>query len=189
MARSAIAWSRREGWRTVRAVLVLGLGLAATAPAQIAKQGDSELDRLTLEFPAVTPATAGQPLAESDSAIASEVASTWNHFRQSALGEWSAFVDPRNGRIGYVEGSGLPWVPGYGNSLRPEEIAAPRRSRPRCDRHRRPRPRPSSSRKGRLASSRASRSPSASPARRPAASTPRRPRVRRSRRRPASRRR
>ena len=114
------------GWRAVVSSGLLALGLVAAASAQVAKQGDSELDALTLEFPAVTPATAGEPFAESDFSIASELVSSWNHFRQTALGEWQAFVDPRNGKIGYVEGSGLPWVPGYGNSLRLDGIAAPR---------------------------------------------------------------
>ena len=55
----------------------------------------------------MTPATAGEPFAESDFSIASELVSSWSHFRQTALGEWQAFVDPRNGKIGYVEGSVL----------------------------------------------------------------------------------
>ena len=95
------------------------------ALGQVAKQGVSDVDRLTLEFPVRTPATAGEPLQAGDTRIAPAVDSAWNSFQQSAVGEWKAFVDPRSGRIGYVEGSGLPWIPGFGNRLGAEEVAAP----------------------------------------------------------------
>ena len=106
-------------------VLLFGQG-GNLAFGQVAKQATSELDRLTLEFPLSTPATAGEPLQPGDSRMAPAVDAAWEAFRQSALGEWQAFVDPRNGRIGYVEGAGFPWIPGYGNSLQLEEVAAPR---------------------------------------------------------------
>ena len=39
------------GWRAVVSSGLLALGLVAAAPAQVAKQGTSELDRLALALP------------------------------------------------------------------------------------------------------------------------------------------
>ena len=73
----------------------------------------------------MTAARAVELLAESDALVAERGRLGLERFRESALGEWVAFVDPRNGQVGFVEGAGLPWIPGFGNTLRPEEIGAP----------------------------------------------------------------
>ncbi|KAB2965654.1 MAG: PQQ-binding-like beta-propeller repeat protein, partial [Thermoanaerobaculia bacterium] len=45
--------------------------------------------------------------------------------RRDQGGSWQADLDPRNGRVGFVEGSGLPWIPGHGNALTLDRVAAP----------------------------------------------------------------
>ncbi|HSM14468.1 MAG TPA: hypothetical protein VLA66_10420, partial [Thermoanaerobaculia bacterium] len=49
----------------------------------------------------------------------------WDRFLAGAGGRWQADLDPRNGFVGFVEGSGLPWIPGYGNALTLDRVDAP----------------------------------------------------------------
>ena len=48
----------------------------------------------------------------------------WEAFRQARTGDWSADVDKRTGKVNYVEGAGIPWIPGRGNTLGAGELKA-----------------------------------------------------------------
>ncbi|HXT21619.1 MAG TPA: hypothetical protein VN923_12785, partial [Thermoanaerobaculia bacterium] len=45
-------------------------------------------------------------------------------FRAGVDGSWSADVDKRTGNVAYVEGAGIAWIPGRGNTLAAGEVKA-----------------------------------------------------------------
>ncbi|NMB99202.1 MAG: PepSY domain-containing protein, partial [Thermoanaerobaculaceae bacterium] len=50
------------------------------------------------------------------------VAEGWDQFLTFTGGQWQMLVDERTGLPALVEGSGEPWIPGAGNSLRAEAL-------------------------------------------------------------------
>ncbi|MFN7960287.1 MAG: hypothetical protein U0002_03370 [Thermoanaerobaculia bacterium] len=67
-------------------------------------------------------------LGNLESSLAPTVRDGWAAFRLVASGEWQAYVDRRTGRLEYAEGAGIPWIPGRGNSLTPQDLAPGLRS-------------------------------------------------------------
>jgi hypothetical protein len=105
--------------RFVPALLLL-VGLLAVLPgaatAQVAKEGRSSLDALAFASPRLNAAEVLESVDDVQGVLSPEVANNWANFR-GASGEWTAMVDTRNGRVEIVEGSGIPWIAGSGNSL------------------------------------------------------------------------
>ena len=115
------------GIRVVPTVLLM-IGLLAVAPvvasAQVMKETFDDLDALAFVDERLNPQHAAQPLEDIESALEPEVRNGWANFRAGARGEWKAHVDKRNGRVEIAEGAGIAWVPGRGNGLTRDDIAA-----------------------------------------------------------------
>ncbi|HXT20072.1 MAG TPA: hypothetical protein VN923_04930, partial [Thermoanaerobaculia bacterium] len=94
------------------AALCFASALSAMAPAEPAR---------TAPRPRVDGRLWVQPspiaLAARPEAMERNAAAAWSEFTQEAGGTWAAFVDGTSGLLEYAEGSGLPWLPGRGNSL------------------------------------------------------------------------
>ncbi|MGE0639300.1 MAG: hypothetical protein AB7G12_05840 [Thermoanaerobaculia bacterium] len=116
---------RHASHRCVAAALGLLLGVPAIAAGQVMKEPNSALDALVFPATRLQPPARIEPLVQVESAIAPAVAAEWSSFVAEVAGEWSAGVDPRTGTIGLVEGSGLPWIPGFGNRLSLGSVSAP----------------------------------------------------------------
>jgi len=104
--------------RTSIPMLLIGLtALSSTASAQVMKEPNDSLDSLVFISERLQANTVIEPLEDAQANLAPEVSNTWANFRISASGEWKALVDKRSGRLEIAEGSGIPWIPGPGNSL------------------------------------------------------------------------
>jgi hypothetical protein len=91
------------------------LALPIGASAQVASENKSELSALSFVDESLTAQPVLEAVDDIQSSLNISVASSWAKLRDS--GEWSASVDRRTGSIDFVEGSGIPWIPGSGNKL------------------------------------------------------------------------
>jgi hypothetical protein len=118
----------RGALRPVTPFLLAGLAFASVftsaATAQVARQPSSAMDSLSRIDPRLQAAESVEKIDNLESALAAEVSNGWATFRLTASGEWTGFVDKRTGRLESVEGSGIPWVPGRGNSLSAADFQA-----------------------------------------------------------------
>ncbi|HSM14792.1 MAG TPA: fibronectin type III domain-containing protein, partial [Thermoanaerobaculia bacterium] len=99
-----------------------GLVLAHQAGAQVMLTTESDLHAIASVDARLDHDHATATLDESRDAIRPETDLGFDEFVQRVGGTWVAQVDRRNGHLAYVEGSGIPWFPGAGNSLRPEDV-------------------------------------------------------------------
>ena len=101
-------------------VLLLLVGLTAVLPvgaaAQVAAENNSVLGSLSFMDESLMARPSVEMVDDIQGSIRSSVASSWAEFR-NLNGEWNASVDKRTGLVEFVEGSGLPWIPGHGNNL------------------------------------------------------------------------
>lgn len=106
----------------------LGGALLAGAPAHAAvvKQQHSDLDRLAVADERLQPPARNVAWADrAESSLDAGLLAARDRFLAAAGGTWQLDLDPRSGHVGFIEGSGLPWIPGYGNSLTLDRVAAP----------------------------------------------------------------
>ena len=61
-------------------------------------------------------------LSEARDAVTPEVVTALDAFVGRAGGSWDAHVDRRSGQFGSITGSGQPWIPGGGNTLRLDDV-------------------------------------------------------------------
>ena len=106
---------------TAGTVLVLAT-LATPVAAQVAKKGDGALDRLVRPSQRLAMAPDFAPLEEARDKVAPDALSALEVFAPASGASWVAHVDRRSGRVGVLTGSGMPWIPGDGNTLRDEDV-------------------------------------------------------------------
>ncbi|KAB2962978.1 MAG: hypothetical protein F9K18_09140, partial [Thermoanaerobaculia bacterium] len=106
-------------------LLALAIAGVTTLEGQVVPQRASELDRLEVAAERLEPPARNVPWSAHADTLAPALVAAWDRFRAAAGGSWQADLDPRNGRVGFVEGSGLPWIPGHGNALTLDRVAAP----------------------------------------------------------------
>ena len=117
---------RRSLWVCLAVVVLLA---SVAVPAQVVKKGQHTLDDLVmasgrLQVPqAVVPGDQlrAESLAAGDK-VMEGVFENWDGFLRDNGTTWEMMVDRRGGRVALVSGSGVPWVPGKGNSLRKADI-------------------------------------------------------------------
>ncbi|MES1244756.1 MAG: hypothetical protein ABUT39_24325, partial [Acidobacteriota bacterium] len=122
-----------HGVMTVAKALILGVALAALAlplGAQIVKQGDSSLDKLTFSKRELR---VSQTFADSG-AVREALAYKEDlaRFRAQFGGAWRFLVDRRTGRLNLVEGGAIPFIPGPANKLRWQDFGTDRCQSPSC---------------------------------------------------------
>jgi hypothetical protein len=107
--------------------LVLCLSLAAALPtvaaAQVIKDTADPLNALAVVDEHLSPQPVLEEVEDAESELEPGTRNGWHEFR-GAHGQWKAQVDRRNGRLEIAEGAGVPWVPGRGNGLTNDDIAA-----------------------------------------------------------------
>ena len=117
-------------------VLAVLCGLATSVGAVVMPQEDDlELqDQIKVE-PFLRPGKQLVALAESGELLSPAAHDSWHTFldQQGPRAQWTAAMDRRSGLIEIAEGSGVPWIPGRGNDLRPEDLAADLRGRDGID--------------------------------------------------------
>ncbi|HXU32798.1 MAG TPA: hypothetical protein VN851_19685 [Thermoanaerobaculia bacterium] len=96
---------------------------AAAARGQVAKQGNDVLSSLAVHSDRLAPSEPIAPIDRHPGALPFFAQIDWDGFRTNAKGNWQASLDERTGRVAFVEGAGRPWIPGRGNSLKPEDLA------------------------------------------------------------------
>jgi hypothetical protein len=115
----------------------LGLALALFAPAGARaitpKQGDGTLESLAFASDRLSPRADVEPIQEAESLAQPEVRQAMADFRNTADGEWAAYLDRRTGLIESMVGAGIAWIPGRGNQLTLEDIAASLHGSPDVD--------------------------------------------------------
>lgn len=105
--------------------LCAALAVGAPARAVVVKQAATDLDALVVASERLQPPSRNVAWSAHAEALAPELVAAWDRFLAASGGSWQADLDPRNGLVGFVEGSGLAWIPGYGNDLTPERVGAP----------------------------------------------------------------
>jgi hypothetical protein len=105
----------------------LGGALLAGAPAHAAvvKQQHSELDARAVADERLQPPARNVAWTDAAASLDAGLFAARDRFLAAVGGTWQLDLDPRSGYVGFIEGSGLPWIPGYGNSLAPDRVAAP----------------------------------------------------------------
>src|SRR5215213_6356192 len=104
-----------------------GLALVSFSSAASAiepKEGNGFLDRFAVTDPRLRPAPVIQRIEEAGSGVAPGLLDGWSAFQQGEAGTWRGYVDRRNGLLEVAEGSGVPWIPGPGNRLTLQDVAA-----------------------------------------------------------------
>jgi hypothetical protein len=98
--------------------------LPSPAAAQVAPSRNGPLARLSLADPRLRPTSTADPLEQVAPLVPAAVRDGWAGFTAQAGGTWQAYIDRRTGRLEAAEGSGIPWIPGDGNTLTLSSIAA-----------------------------------------------------------------
>src|SRR5262245_7766713 len=101
----------------LRAILVTAIVLASGG-AVVAVQAvrlPSRFDRLATGDPSASLDVAAQRTDELP--LGDPVRAGWDEFRAENGGSWSVVLDRRSGAPLLVEGDGIPWIAGSGNSL------------------------------------------------------------------------
>jgi hypothetical protein len=110
--------------RTAVALIFLIALLPGLAAAQVAPLRNGPLARLSLSDPRFRVTSTADPLDQVASLVSADLRDGWARFTAGTGGSWQAYVDRRTGRLEVAEGSGIPWIPGNGNTLTQSEIAA-----------------------------------------------------------------
>lgn len=100
---------------------VFAICLAGSVTAQMVKDGTDPLDAFIVQDPRLQPSQLLEPLETARPALLPEVLDGWGGFLQEAGSGWKAHVHRGSGRIESVEGGAIPWIPGPGNALAPED--------------------------------------------------------------------
>jgi len=110
-----------------------GLLLAGQAGAQVMPREVSDLQALTVVSPRLAQDHATADVRDARHELAADADTALDAFATEFGGQWVAQVDRRTGHVAYVEGSGIPWFPGQGNSLRRQDVSAFLAGRPTPD--------------------------------------------------------
>ena len=113
--------SLKSRWMYVGLCLCLAAALPVVAAAQVIKEPSDPLDALAVIDERLSPQPVMEPVEDAESELEPGVRNGWHEFRGNRA--MKGQVDRRNGRIDFVEGEGIPWIPGRGNSLKHEDIA------------------------------------------------------------------
>ncbi|HWM91987.1 MAG TPA: hypothetical protein VN493_14585 [Thermoanaerobaculia bacterium] len=116
--------------------IVAILGLAASAAglqAQAIPSDDNPLRSLTFASERLATGSKIELVQDVQGILPAKVRDGWTSFVLGAGGEWAGYVDLRSGQIESLVGSGIPWIPGRGNSLSPANIAIHLAGRPAVD--------------------------------------------------------
>ncbi len=103
--------------RTVYFALLCLVLLPLASSGQVIRDTDDPLDAFALVDPRLRPSPSGATFDSAASELEPGVRAGWDGFLHGAGGPWKGYVDRRTGRIDVAEGSGIPWIPGAGNSL------------------------------------------------------------------------
>ena len=112
------------------------LGIAASPAglrAQVIPNDDNPLRSLTFVSERLSAGPRIELVQDVQSTLAPKVRDGWAGFLLGTGGEWAGYVDLRTGQIESLVGSGIPWIPGRGNSLTPANIAVQLAGRPAVD--------------------------------------------------------
>jgi trimeric autotransporter adhesin len=103
--------------RLAVALVIFVLTAVLPAAAQVAPPRNSPLARLSFSAPSLRPTSTAEPLEQVAALVPPELRDGWARFTAEAGGSWQAYVDRRTGKLEVAEGSGIPWIPGDGNTL------------------------------------------------------------------------
>ncbi len=111
--------------------VALAICLAGGAvQAQVVKRSPSSLEDLTTATPRMQvqqEVVYGDQFRGESAAVQTpeteSVLADWDRFQTETGGQWLLQIDRRTGRPAVIEGSGIPWVAGKGNTLRSEGLA------------------------------------------------------------------
>jgi fibronectin type 3 domain-containing protein len=118
---------RRRRSNTVRKLgtALAGLALVASqAGAQKMLERGSDLHALAKESARLTLAPDVEEFDAARAAVRPDADAGMLDFAVRQGGRWSAHVDRRTGQISNLDGSGVPFFPGRGNSLRQDDVEA-----------------------------------------------------------------
>ncbi|HXU31104.1 MAG TPA: hypothetical protein VN851_11050 [Thermoanaerobaculia bacterium] len=105
-------------------ILIGWIGLAAGGVAAAQPQAPKEpFASLVRTDERLQPREALAPLADARGRLSADMEGAWNRFLLDH-GEWSAYVDARNGRVESAEGPGIPWTSGAGDRRTEPNLAA-----------------------------------------------------------------
>src|SRR4051794_35565691 len=97
-------------------ILAIAL-LPSPAAAQKIPTRTGPLAQLAFSDPRLRLTSTADPLEQVTSLVPAEVREGWTRFTAGAGGSWQAYFDRRTSRLEVAEGSGIPWIPGDGNTL------------------------------------------------------------------------
>jgi trimeric autotransporter adhesin len=111
--------------RTAALAGCLAFLLPGGLAAQTVKEETGPLDALVVVDPRLQPSQFLEPFEAVRTGLVPEVRDGWTGFLRGAKAGWKAQVNRRSGRIESAEGGAIPWVPGRGNQLTPEDVDLP----------------------------------------------------------------
>ncbi|HEV8630755.1 MAG TPA: pre-peptidase C-terminal domain-containing protein [Thermoanaerobaculia bacterium] len=116
--------ARRLAQLALSAFVLAALVAPAAHAVAAAKDKPSNLAERSLVARTTTPVSDIESMDTARPFVAKAMEGRWESFREGLGGEWVADVDKRSGRVSYVEGAGIPWVPGHGNDLTIDSVKA-----------------------------------------------------------------
>jgi trimeric autotransporter adhesin len=114
----------RFGTRFVCTLLLMIGAAVLPAGAVVMQESSNDFNGLVFVHEKLHAQGAPERFEDLETALEPGVRNGWANFRLGANGEWKAHVDKRSGRLEIAEGAGIPWVPGRGNGLSNQDIAA-----------------------------------------------------------------
>ncbi|HEX6901290.1 MAG TPA: hypothetical protein VF789_16315 [Thermoanaerobaculia bacterium] len=112
-------------------VVLSSLTLAVSSEAAGVREAQDPLSALAFSSPRLHPTVVLEKFESIETELDRETVQSWISFRRSVGGEWSAYINRRNGLLDLAEGAGMPWIPGHGNTLREKDVPSLHgRSRP-----------------------------------------------------------
>ena len=113
--------------RTLGCTGVLLLLAVRALSAQMAPPpGSDPLRDLSMLDPRLRAAAESVPIGAPEAVLAPGVREGWTGFLAGAgaEGSWQGLIDRRTGWLEIAEGAGIPWIPGQGNHLTPQDVGA-----------------------------------------------------------------
>jgi hypothetical protein len=123
-------------------VVACALLLAVCTPAQVAKRARNTLDdlatasgNLQVHASIVDGNALRQHISVADDPAMRQVYEGWDRFLTENGTKWRCEMDRRTGVPAVIEGQGIPWIPGRGNSLHSVDLRAEMGANGRVNKH------------------------------------------------------
>jgi hypothetical protein len=121
--------SRSLIWAAALLLVVVLVGTGIDISAFKVKDTQAGLDDLAFTLPECLVSAGHSDFDEARDHADARVVSAFDRFTSLEAGEWRAVFDEYTGKFAFIEGSGIPWIPGTANDLTAADLGLPAEAR------------------------------------------------------------